>query len=273
MNRTPLIFIHGLWLHATSWQPWVEHFTRQGFAPLAPGWPGEPATVEEARRHPEAVAELGLDDITDHFTRIVRSLNDAPVIIGHDLGGLIAQKLIGVNLARAAVAIAPAQIKGVPLPQSYTQRCSKFPLLSNPTNVSRTVPISAEQFRYAFANGVTPEESATLFQGHTVPSPGRPFFELTSAEGGGDTRTAVETRNGSRGPLLLISGQEDRLVPDFLTRAAYKLYGDSTAVTELKQFADRAHCLTIDSGWRTIAAYTSTWLSRHGIPSAGLGDS
>nr|WP_248297441.1 alpha/beta fold hydrolase [Streptomyces sp. S1D4-11] len=264
-----MVFIHGLWLHATSWQPWVEHFTKRGFAPLAPAWPGEPPTVEEARRHPEAAAEPGLDGIIDHYTRIVRSLNDQPVIIGHCLGGLIAQKLIGANLACAAIAIAPTQIKGAALSRSCAELSSTIPLLNDPENVSRPVSLSAEQFRYVFANAVTPEESAALFDCYAVPSPSRPFFELAFANGTRETRTAVDTSNSTRGPLLLISGQEDRLVPDFITRAAYKLYGDSTAVTELKQFADRAHCLTIDSGWRTIADYASTWLTHHGIPTAG----
>ncbi|MEU1598507.1 alpha/beta hydrolase [Streptomyces sp. NPDC005708] len=268
MNRTPLLFIHGPWLHATSWQPWIEHFTQRGYAPIAPGWPGQPPTVEAARRHPEAVAELELDDITDHYTRIARLLPAPPVIIGHSVGGLIAQKLLGHNLAQAAIAIAPAPINGVPVPRSPTHACSNPPQLNDPYTISQPITLTAEQFRHAFAHTLTPEESAALFVSHTVPAPNRHLLEPAFANGTTDTRTAVDTNNTTRGPLLLISGQEDRLVPDITTRTTYKLYGDSTAITELKQYPDRCHSLTIDSGWHTIADHISTWLTRHYTPTA-----
>jgi non-heme chloroperoxidase len=264
-NRPPLVFIHGLWLHSTTWQPWIELFDRWGFESHAPAWPGEPATVEEARQRPEASAEVGLNDVTDHYARIVRSLNDPPVVIGHCLGGLIAQKLVCANLARAAVAIAPTQMTGTLL-----RRCSKlWQRLPTPESPSQAVSLSAEQFRFAFANSITPEEASALFGCHAVPSPGRLLLELAIANSAGDTRTAVDTSNSRRGPLLLISGQEDRLVPDVVTRATYKLYGDSAAVTDLKQFADRAHCLTIDSGWRTVADYAAAWLGRQDLSAGG----
>lgn len=72
-NRTPVVFIHGLWLHASSWTPWEELFTAHGYRTLAPGWPGEPDTVEGAREHPEAVADRGIEEVTQHFAEIVSS--------------------------------------------------------------------------------------------------------------------------------------------------------------------------------------------------------
>ena len=120
MNQTPVVFIHGLWLHATSWNPWVDLFPGGRVRPVAPGWPGDPDTVEEARAHPEPVA--------DHRHRRRRpvttptsstSSTSQPILIGHSFGGLIAEKLLGPGLGAAGVAIDPAQIKGVlPLPLS-----------------------------------------------------------------------------------------------------------------------------------------------------------
>ncbi|MFC7907298.1 alpha/beta hydrolase [Streptomyces nigra] len=263
-SRTPLVLIHGLWLHASSWQPWADLATERGYAPLAPGWPGEAATVAEARRHPEAVAGLGIDDVTDHYTGIIRSLDAPPVLIGHSFGGLIAQKLLGKGLARAAVAVDPAQIKGVrALPPAQLR--AGFPVLGNPANRKRSASLTPAQFRFGFGNALEPAESDALHERFTIPSPGRPLFEAAFAAFTRHSPAEVATRNPDRGPLLLISGQADHTVPDVVTRAAYKLYGDSPAVTELKQFPDRGHSLTVDHGWRAVAEYALDWLDRQGI--------
>jgi pimeloyl-ACP methyl ester carboxylesterase len=262
--RTPLVLIHGLWLHAGSWQPWIDLAEEHGYAPLAPGWPGEAGTVAEARRHPEAVAGLGIDDVTEHYAGIVRSLDRPPVLIGHSFGGLIAQKLLGVGLGRAAVAIDPAQIKGVKaLPPAQLR--AGFPVLGNPANRRRAVSLTAAQFRYGFGNALEETESDDLYERLTIPSPGRPLFEAAFANFARRSPAAVATGNADRGPLLLISGQADHTVPDVVTRSAYKLYGDSSAVTELKQFPDRGHSLVVDHGWRTVAEYVLRWLSEQGI--------
>ncbi|MFE0920065.1 alpha/beta hydrolase [Streptomyces nigra] len=263
-SRTPLVLIHGLWLHASSWQPWADLATERGYAPLAPGWPGEAATVAEARRHPEAVAGLGIDDVTDHYAGIIRSLDAPPVLIGHSFGGLIAQKLLGKGLARAAIAVDPAQIKGVrALPPAQLR--AGFPVLGNPANRKRSVSLTPAQFRFGFGNALEPAESDALHERFTIPSPGRPLFEAAFAAFTRHSPAEVATRNPDRGPLLLISGQADHTVPDVVTRAAYKLYGDSPAVTELKQFPDRGHSLTVDHGWRAVAEYALDWLDRQGI--------
>ncbi|MEU4236041.1 alpha/beta fold hydrolase [Actinoplanes sp. NPDC026619] len=261
MTDPPVLFVHGLWLHASSWQAWSELFAARGFAPLAPGWPGEPGTVEAARRAPQAVAGLGIDDVTEHYARIIAGLPAAPVVIGHSFGGLITQKLLARGLARAGVAIDPAPIKGVkPLP--FAQLRSGFPVLSNPANRRRAVSLSPTQFRYAFGNALDERESGDLFTRWTIPSPGRPLFEAAFANFTKNSPAAVDTANTARGPLLLISGQQDHTVPDVVTRATYKLYGDAAAVTDLKQFPDRGHSLTIDSGWRAVANYVLEWLAR-----------
>ncbi|WP_432132961.1 alpha/beta hydrolase [Streptomyces tendae] len=264
-KRTPVVFIHGLWLHASCWDAWTHRFFLGGFAPVAPGWPGEPDTVVEARRGAAAIDGVGLDDVVSHYAAIVESFDTAPVLVGHSLGGLIVQRLIGMNLGRSAVAIAPAPIKGVELPSPYADFCAKFPALSHPENIARSPELTLEQFRYAFANAVSEEEAASLFERYTMPSPGRTLFEAAFTNSSRASRSSVDTGNAGRGPLLLISGQEDCLVPDAITRAAYKLYGDSRAVTGLKQFVDRGHSMIIDSGWRSIADYTLGWLNHMGI--------
>ncbi|MEV0174502.1 alpha/beta hydrolase [Streptomyces sp. NPDC050803] len=261
MNRTPVVFIHGAWLHALSWESWAERFTSRGFLAFAPGWPSEAAAARDVRKAPEPLAGLDLDALTDHYAGIVRSFDVSPVIVGHSVGGLIAQHLIGANVGRAAVAIAPAPISNVALP------AAPVPLWTpgRADDADHLVSLSPEQFHQVIANTLTTDESDRLFERYAVPAPRSLLTELGCAGAVRSPLSVADTGNAGRGPLLLISGQEDRLVPDAVTRAVYKQYGDSTAVTDLKQFADRAHSLVIDNGWRFVADYVLGWLDERGV--------
>jgi pimeloyl-ACP methyl ester carboxylesterase len=260
----PAVFIHGLWLHATSWEPWLELFRDAGYDPIAPGWPNEPATVEEARQNPDLVADLGIDDVTDHYAKIIAALDAPPVILGHSFGGLITEKLLGQGYGVAGVAIDPAQIKGV-LPLPLAQLRSGLPGLGNPTNLHKAVTLTEKEFRYGFGNAVSEEESTELYNKWSIPSPARPLFQAAAANFALHSEAKVNTDNDTRGPLLLISGLEDHTVPDVVTRSTLKQYRDSTAVTELKQFEGRGHSLTVDSGWHEVANAVLDWLKTNGV--------
>ncbi|MFI0901167.1 alpha/beta hydrolase [Streptomyces sp. NPDC020983] len=260
MNRTPVVFIHGAWLHARVWEPWAELFATRGFLAFAPGWPEDAAARQGGGDHAPA-AGLGLDELTDHYARFVRSLDVPPVLIGHSVGGLIAQHLLGADVGRAAVAIAPAPVNGVPLPASRTGLWAP----DGAERADRLVPLSAERFHQVFANTAGAQESGRLFERYVVPAPRRLLADLGCAGTPRSPRTAADVTNTRRGPLLLVSGQEDLLVPDVVTRTVYKQYGDSTAVTDLKQFADRAHSLIIDGGWPSVAGYVLGWLGERGL--------
>ncbi len=261
---TPVVFIHGLWLHATSWQSWEELFREAGYEPVAPGWPGEPGTVAEARERPDAVADHGIDDVTAHYAKVIAGLPAKPILIGHSFGGMIAQKLLGQDLAAAAVAIDAAQIKGVlPLPLSALR--ATLPVFKNPANRHRAVSLTAEQFRFAFGNAVSEEESRELFDRWAVPAPGKPLFEAAAANFDPHSPAKVDTANELRGPLLLVTGGRDHTVPESVTRATLKQYRHSHAVTDIHDFPDRAHSLTIDRGWREVAGVSLDWLRRHGL--------
>ena len=261
---TPVIFIHGLWLHATSWTPWLDLFRQAGYAPTAPGWPGEPDTVEEARANPESVADHGIDDVVEHYAKIIAELDTAPVLIGHSFGGMIAQKLLGRNLAAAAVAIDAAQIKGVlPLPLSALR--ATLPVFRNPTNKHKAVSLTVEQFRYAFGNAISEQESQELFERWAIPAPGKPLFEAAAANFNPHSPAKVDTANDTRGPLLLMMGGRDHTVPESVTRATLKQYRHSDAVTDIQDFPDRAHSLTVDSGWRDVADASLSWLTTHAL--------
>ena len=262
-NR-PVIFIHGLWLHATSWGPWLDLFRESGYDPIAPGWPGEPDTVAEARENPDAVANLSIDDVTDHYAEIVKGLPVPPVIIGHSFGGLFTEKLLGQGYGSAGVAIDPAQIKGV-LPLPLAQLRAGLPALGNPANLHKAVSLTRKEFRFGFGNALTEEESDELYEKWTIPSPAKPLFQTAVANFSLHSPAKVNTGKADRGPLLLVSGTADHTVPDVITRSTLKQYRDSTAVTELQQFEGRGHSLTIDSGWKEVADAVVQWLHANGL--------
>ncbi|GAA0393732.1 alpha/beta fold hydrolase [Microbispora corallina] len=261
---TPVIFIHGLWLHASSWTPWIDLFQEAGYAPSAPGWPGDGATVEESRANPEAIARHGIDDVVEHYTKIINGLPERPILIGHSFGGMIAQKLLGLDLGAAAVAIDAAQIKGV-LPVPLTALRSALPVFRNPANRNRAVSLTEEQFRYAFGNAVSEQESGELYRRWSIPAPGKPLFEAATANFDPHSPAKVATGNEGRGPLLLITGGRDHTVPEAVTLATLKQYRHSAAVTDFHEFPDRAHSLTIDGGWREVAEVTLAWLARQSL--------
>ena len=250
-GRTPIVFVHGLWLLPSSWDAWRELFEGAGYATLAPGWPDDPGTVEEANALPDVLAGKSIKEIADHFERVIGMLDRRPVVIGHSFGGLLAQILAGRGLSVATVAIDPAPFRGVlPLPISALR--SGSPILKNSLNRGRAVPLTYEQFRYAFANAVPEDEARELFDTHAVPAPGEPLFQAAFANFNPWTEDKVDTRNPDRGPLLILDGELDHTVPWAIANASYKLQ-KRNPITEVAKVAGRGHSLTIDSGWREVA--------------------
>lgn len=261
---TNVVFIHGLWISHTAWQPWIEHFAAQGYQAIAPAWPGEQATVAETRENPSTQAGFGIEELTDHFAKVLDQFDTPPVVIGHSFGGLIAQKLLAQNKAAAAIAIDPAPIKGVkPLP--IAQLRSAFPVLANPLNRGRAKALTQAQWRYGFGNTLTPAESDALWEQWSIPSPGKPLFEAATANFSANSPAKVDTANGTRGPLLITAGTADHTVPYVSAKAAHRLYRKSNAITDFHEFEGRGHSLTIDHGWLDVADTSLAWLAHRDV--------
>ena len=260
-GRQPVVFVHGLWLLPSSWDRWAKLFEDNGYVALTPGWPDDPETVEEAAEHPEVFAGKSVGQVADHFETIIGGLNRKPAIIGHSTGGLLTQILAGRGLAAVSVAIDPAPFRGVlPLPISTLK--SSSPVLRNPANRNRAVPLTFEQFRYGFANAVSEEEAKQLYEEFAVPASGKALWQAALANLNPWTEDKVDTKNPDRGPLLLISGDRDHTVPPAIVNASYNQQRDNPGVTELETIPGHGHALIIDSGWRETADKALAFVQR-----------
>jgi len=262
-GKPPVVFIHGLWLLPSSWQRWMDLFEAAGYAPLAPGWPDDPETVEAARANPEAFAGKGVVQVTDHFAEVIGGLDRKPAIIGHSFGGLITQILAGRGLSAVSVAVNPAPFKGVlPLPLAAIR--TTMPVLGNPLNHSRAVTLSFDQFRYGWANAVPEDEARKLYDEFHVAAPGKPIFQAAFANFNPGAETKADTKNPERGPLLIFTGEDDHAVPPAMSRAAFKKQSHNPGVTEHVEMPNRGHSLTIDHGWREVAEKSLDFVKRFG---------
>lgn len=251
-GKQPVVFVHGLYLLASSWDRWRTLFEEQGYTTIAPGWPDDPETVAEAIDDPEVFANKRIKQVTDHYSDAIRQLKRKPAVVGHSFGGLIAQQLADEGLSAVTVAIDPPGFRGV-LPLPLSELKSGTPVLSNPANYHRAVALTYEQFRYGFANALSEDEAHQLYDQYAVPGSGTPLFQAAAANLNPWTEDRVNTRNSQRGPLLLIAGEKDHTVPSSVVAAAYKLQQHNPAITEFREIPGRGHSLIIDHGWRDVA--------------------
>jgi non-heme chloroperoxidase len=248
----PVVFIHGLWLLPSSWDRWATVFEQAGYAPLTPGWPDDPQTVEQANAKPEVFAHKSVGQVADHFGEVIGKLKQKPAVVGHSFGGLLTQIIAGRGLSAVSVAVDPAPFRGVlPLPISALKSAS--PVLGNPANRNRAVPLTYEQFRFGFANAVSEEEAKELYTTYAVPAAGLPLFQAATANLNPWTEAKVNSKNPKRGPLLIINGEKDNTVPLAIAKASFKKQKRNESVTEFAEIPNRGHGLTIDSGWREVA--------------------
>jgi non-heme chloroperoxidase len=262
---TPVVVVHGLWLLPSSWDRWATVFEKAGYTALTPGWPDDPETVEEANAYPEVFANKSVGDVADHFDAVIQGLDIKPAVIGHSFGGLLAQIIAGRGLSAATVAIDPAPFRGVlPLPISALK--SAKPVLSNPANHHRAVPLTFDQFRFGFANAVSEEEAQDLYETYAVPASGEPIFQAATANLNPWTEAKVNSKNPERGPLLIMSGEKDNTVPWAIANASFKRQARNEGVTEITEMPNRGHALTIDSGWNEVAETALAFVQKH-VPS------
>ena len=257
----PVVFVHGLWLLSNSWEHWRQLFEAQGYTTLAPGWPDDPATTQEANQDPDALAHKRIKQVTDHYVAAIGQLQRRPAVIGHSFGGLIAEQIADRGVAAVTVAISPAAFRGI-LIVPLSQLKAASPLL-NPLNAGKAVPLTFEQFQYAFANELDEAEARQLYEAYAVPAPSTPLFQGALANFNPWTEDKVDTGNPNRGPLLIIAGEKDHTVPAAVSEAAYKRQQKNSGVTQYREMSGRGHSLAMDHGWQEVAEVALAFVNEH----------
>jgi non-heme chloroperoxidase len=258
----PVVFVHGLWMLASSWQPWRSFFEDNGYATVASGWPDDPGTVAEARANPQVFAGKNVGQVTDHMAEVISALQHKPAVIGHSFGGLITQQLAGRGLATVSVPIDSAPFRGVlPLPLSALR--SAMPVIGNPASYRRAVMLTYEQFRYSFANAVSENEARRLYEAYPVPGSGIPLFQAATANINPFTQVKAGTKNPDRGPMLIITGEKDYFAPHAIASASCKKQKRNRAATDIQEIPDRGHSLVFDSGWQDVAEAALAFIKKN----------
>ena len=260
-GKTPVVFIHGLWLLPSSWDNWVTFFEENGYAGVTPDWPDDPETVAEARANPDVFAKKSLKQIADHTAEVIGALDKKPAVMGHSTGGLLSQLIADRGLSAATVAIDPGPFRGVlPLPISALK--SALPVLKNPLNKGKAITLTLDQFKYGWANALDDAEAKELYETYHVAAPGMALMQMANANLNPFTEAKLDPKNPARGPLLVIDGEVDHTVPWAIANASYKRQKHNEAVTEITKIPNRGHSLTIDSGWREVAQTALDFVKR-----------
>ena len=259
-----IVLIHGLWMTPLSWEHWGDRYTSRGYKVLAPAWPGMDGDIEQLRRDPSGIAELGVTEIVDHYDAIIRDLDQPPIIMGHSFGGLFTQVLLDRGLGAAGVAIDSAPVKGILVLPFSTLKVA-FPVLRNPANLHRTMALSPEQFHYAFANTISREDSDKVYERYHIPASGRLVWVGATANfSPGHQENYVDFKNEDRAPLLFIGGSEDNIMPPAVNQSNAKHYRHAKSPTDYKEFEGRSHYSVIGGeGWEEVADYALDWAVEH----------
>ena len=263
-----VLLIHGLWMTPLSWENWIDRFSKRGFNVLAPAWPGLEGDIDEIRRDPSALAEIGAADVVEHYEAILKTLDSPPIIMGHSFGGAFTEVLLDHGYGAAGVAIDAASVRGITKLPFSTIR-SAWSGLHNPANRHEPIQLNAKQFHYAFANAMSEEDSLKAFERYAAPGPGRVLFDGVLANVNRHTALQVDFKNDDRAPLLLIAGGEDHVVPASVDKQMFKRQSKSEALTEFKEFPGRGHYIVGQDGWEEVADYALDWAVEHARTTAG----
>jgi pimeloyl-ACP methyl ester carboxylesterase len=264
MAITPdtIVLIHGLWMTPLAWEHWVSRYEERGFRVLTPGYPGigqGEAGLAALREDTSAIANVGVREVMDHLTGIVEDLDKPPIIMGHSFGGTFAQLLVGNGLGAAGVSIDGAAVKGInAMPLSEIR--SVLPVLKDPANLHRAVPLTPKQFHYAFTNTLDEQASQAAYARYAAPTPAKILFQGGFAAVTPHAATTFDFANDDRAPLLFISGGSDHILPPVVQRHNYeKNAKHSAAIAAHTIFAGRDHFTCGEPGWEAVADFALDW--------------
>ncbi|WP_229075038.1 alpha/beta hydrolase [Actinoplanes sp. DH11] len=257
-----IVLIHGFWVTPRSWEGWKAYYENKGYRVLTPAYPGFEAEVEALNADPAPILNVTVPKIIGHLKSVIAELPAPPILIGHSAGGAFTQILLDHGYGAVGVALNSAPTEGVRV-VPLSQVKSTFPVLKSPANRHKTVPLSLEEWTYAFTNTFTPEESEALWRRYAIPANGGILWGSVLANfQPGHQDTWVDYRNNDRAPLLFVSGSEDHIMPPAIQRSNADHYKSDT-VTEVKVYDGFPHLLPAYQGWQRVADDVLDWALRH----------
>lgn len=247
-RRPPILFVHGMFMKASSWSAWEQYFSDRGYATHAPNWPYREGDPEELKSAPPAqLPSLGLDEVLELYRNAIDEMPEPPIAVGHSMGGLVVQILLQEGRVRAGVAI-----DSVP-PAGVTTFQWSFLRSNVPVVLSRGRPFvpSKSWFSYAFAHTLDDDELDRVWRAHAVPESGQVARDSTSG-------IARIDPSADRPPLLLVAGELDHIIPIALAKKNYAFYRGPH--TDFRQFEGRTHWICGQDGWEEVAGHVESWL-------------
>ena len=254
MPAKTIVFVHGMYMTPLCWEHWEEYFRAKGYECLAPAWPGRGEAVEVLRqRQPDPkLASLTLTDILEHYNKVIASLDQKPILIGHSMGALAVQLLLQKGVASAGVAIDSAPPMGVFTTQ-WSCLKSNWPHITPFASLKEPIAMSFERFQYTFVNTMPLAQQRAAFDRYVVPESRRVPRE---------SLTAWIDFKRPHAPLLFIAGSEDHIIPATLNRTNYKKYQDAGSELTFKEFSGRNHFIIGQDHWQEVAQYVDSWINR-----------
>jgi pimeloyl-ACP methyl ester carboxylesterase len=257
-NQKTILLIHGLWVTPRSWEKFQRYYENLGYNVIAPAWPVITGDVASMRRDPSGLNGIGIEEVIAHYAKVIRSLPEPPIIMGHSYGGLITQLLIDRGLGVAGVAIDSVPPKGI-LILPLSTYLALMPAFLKPSTFRETFIFTFKQWWKVFANTLSETEARAAYEQQVIPASGRAIFQAALANVTPHAHSTINFGDTSRGPLLFIGGEKDVIMPASLNRKNFKKYQASSAVTEYKEFSGRSHYIIAEKGWEEVAEYALNW--------------
>jgi non-heme chloroperoxidase len=239
-----MLMIHGMWGRPGVWQNFIPYFAGLGYAVEAPVLRYHELQPGDA---PAELGRLSLADYADELEAVIRKSDGLPILMGHSMGGLIAQILASRGLARAVILLAPAVSPAFSALRPETIRIFRR-LFIRRRFWDRPQCLGQNQAIYGLFHRLTPEERERQIAAMAADS-GRVLFEiaLPSLDRSRAAQVDIE-RIGC--PLLIVAGAADRMIPVGGLRRLASRYGPRARYLELP---DHAHWLMGEPGWQDIA--------------------
>ena len=259
MSKT-IVMIHGMWGGSWYWHNFKQFFEEKGYECLTPVLRYHDVDPKDAP-HPE-LGTTSLLDYAGDLEEYIGKLEEKPIIMGHSMGGLLAQMLGARGLAESLVLLTPASPRGVnalkvSVIRSFWDVMTKWNIMINWGFWRRPHRLSFERAVYAMLHLLPGNERKSAYE-RMVSESGLAAFEIGFWLVDFSKATHVDQAKITC-PVLVVSGAEDRITPASVVKNVAKKYN---ALDNYKKFKNHAHWVIGEPGWEEIAEYVFNWVDR-----------